>query len=234
VGSHERSANIERQLERLEELVQGRYVEAKCDRVSVKCAIFFCPSRRDLAKGRLQLGDGETYAPLVVLAQVLKEQPTSGAQSQLLDSEAKTLVVAKEETSVQVAYPLEEVRVPLHIQRTRAPNRIASVGDAEARWREIQYRRVAPKQLPEVQFEGELTQPPPLRPLQSLWRNNLPVGSMLVHEDRNSGRPEVCLRFKQHRHEATVVGPVRDQVEALASDILRGECGERGRSETED
>jgi hypothetical protein len=102
VGSHERSAHIERQLERLEELVQGCYVEAKCDRVSVKRAIFFGPSRRDLAKGRLQLGDGETYAPLVVLAQVLKEQPTSGAQSQLLDSEAKTLVVAKEETSVQV------------------------------------------------------------------------------------------------------------------------------------
>jgi hypothetical protein len=154
MGSHERAARIERQVERLEKLVQGRHVEAKCDGVSVKRAIFFCPSRRYLAKGRLQLGDGETYTPLVVPAQVLKKPPASGAQSQLLNSEAKTLVVAKEETSVQVAYAPKEVRLPLDIQRTRAPHRIARIVDTESGWRQVQYRRVAAKQLREVEFES--------------------------------------------------------------------------------
>src|SRR5210317_1202995 len=131
MGSHECAAHIERQVDRLEELVQGRYVEAKCDGVSVKRAIFFCPSRRYLAKGRLQIGDRETYAPLIVLSQVFKEPPTSGTQSQLGDSVAKTLLFTKEETSVQVAYALKEVRVPVHIQRTRAPHGIAGIVDAE-------------------------------------------------------------------------------------------------------
>jgi len=129
VGSHESAAHIERQVERLEELVEGRYVEAECDGVSVKRATILCPSRKHLVKGRLQIGDGETHTPLVALSQVLKKPPTSGTQSQLPDSEAKTLVVAEEETSVQVAYALKEVTVPLHIQRTRAPHRIAGIVD---------------------------------------------------------------------------------------------------------
>lgn len=128
------------------------HVETESSEVPVKARAVAGRLRRYLSKHRLELRRAKSNASLISTPEVSKQQAASRPQAQLVHATVKTCLVFEKETGIQVSQRAQKSRVPLQINGTRTPNRIARGVDSESRRPKVDDRRIAKKELAKVEL----------------------------------------------------------------------------------